>query len=112
MSVELLEAMKKTAGLFEARNRPEDWGRNIVEGSRGLKTQRDWTLYYSYLFNPETFNPDAVIETINPTHEIEPLPEGLVMEQRKNGSEIIVNIRRVKDCDEKETSGDEKEDPE
>ena len=102
MSVELAEAMEKTAQLFESRSRPEDWGRNIVEGSRCLKTDRDWTLYYSYLFNPETFDKDAVIETINPTFEIEPLPKGLVMEQRQNGTEIIVNVRRVDECDEKE----------
>ena len=111
MSVELLKAMQKTAELFEARSRPEDWGRNIVEGSKDLKTQGDWTLYYSYLFNPDTFNPEAVIDTINPAHEIEPLPEGLVMEQRKNGTEIIVNIRRVYSGDEKDDSCDEKEDP-
>ena len=102
MSVELLKAMAKTAELFGSRSRPEDWGRNIVEGSKGLKTERDWTLYYSYLFNPETFDPEAVIETIDPTFKVEPLPEGLVMEQRKNGTEIIVNVRRVEECDEKE----------
>ena len=102
MSVELEKAMARTAELFESRSRPEDWGRNIVEGSKGLKTDRDWTLYYSYLFNPETFDPEAVIETIDPTLEIEALPKELIMESRKNGTEIIVNIRRVEDCDEKE----------
>ena len=102
MSVELLKAVEKTAKLFESRSRPEDWGRNIVEGSKDLETQKDWTLYYSYLFNPETFDPDAVIETIDPTLEIEALPKELVMESRKNGTEIIVNVRRVENCDEKE----------
>ena len=102
MSEELAKAMAKTAELFGSRSRPEDWGRNIVEGSKGLKTDRDWTLYYSYLFNPETFDPEAEIDTIDPTFKVEPLPKGLVMEQRKNGTEIIVNVRRVEQCDEKE----------
>ena len=104
MSIELAEAMEKTAELFESRSRPEDWGMNIVEGSKGLKTERDWTLYYSYLFNPKTFNKDAVIETINPEFEIEPLPKGLVMETQQNGTETIINVRRVYECDEKDES--------
>ena len=104
MSVELAEAMEITAKLFDSRSRPEDWGMNIVEGSKNLKTDRDWTLYYSYLFNPETFDPEAEIETIDPAFEVEALPDGLVMEQRKNGTEIIVNVRRVEQCDEKESS--------
>ena len=104
MSVELANAMQKTAELFETRSRPEDWGRNIVEGSKGLKTDRDWTLYYSYLFNPETFDKDAVIDTIDPSYEVEPLPKELVMDSHQNGTEIIVNVRRVEDCDEKDES--------
>ena len=72
MSPELERAINQTKKLFQARDRSEDWGRNIIEGSRGITSEKDWTLYYSYLTNPTRFDPTATLETLDLNEKIAP----------------------------------------
>ena len=104
MTPELAIAMERTKKLFHERDTAEDWGRNIIEGSAGLKTEHDWTLYYSYLTNPNGFDETVCQSTLNPNEIIPPLPEGLVAEETRNGTDIHILIKNVKNID------DEKED--
>ena len=94
-SQELADAMELTAELFKTRQKPQDWGRNLIEGSIGLKTERDWTLFYSFIFNPGDFDANAEIETIDPNEQIEGYPPELTVEERRNGTETIIHVKRV-----------------
>ena len=101
MTPELVQAMTKTVNLFKNRDRSEDWSRNIIEGSSGITSERDWTLYYAFLTNPANFSESNVcLETINPNETI-PLPEGLEEVVHKNGPDYIVEVKRINDDDEK-----------
>ena len=105
MTPELANAMARTQKLFHERDKAEDWGRNIIEGSAGRKTEKDWTLYYSFLTNPVAFNENVCTQTINPTEIIKPLPEELVSTETRNGSETLIIVKRRKNAevdDEKE----------
>ena len=94
MSPELTQAIERTKQLFKARDHSQDWGRNILEGSKGLTTQEDWTLYYSYLTNPQQFDPNAVLETVDPNYVIEAPPDELEVVTHKNGTDIDIVYKR------------------
>ena len=100
MSPELSQAIERTKKLFKTRDHSEDWGRNIIDGSKGIHTQEDWTLYYSYLTNPHRFDPTKKLETVDPNYKIEGLPEGLEEVRHKNGTDIIIEYKRVRSLDE------------
>ena len=108
MSPELTQAIERTKQLFKARDHSEDWGRNILEGSQGLSSQKDWTLYYSYLTNPQKFDPNMVLETVDPNYVIEAPPDELEVITHKNGTDINIEYkRRVVQDDEKEEKVEE-----
>ena len=95
MTPELAAAIARTRKFFETRSHSNDWGRNIVEGSFGITSQEDWTAYYSYLTNPDGFDPEAKLETLDPHENIKPLPEGLCFIKHKNGNDYEINIKNT-----------------
>ena len=103
MSPELERAINQTKKLFQARDRSEDWGRNIIEGSRGITSEKDWTLYYSYLTNPTRFDPTATLETLDLNEKIAPPPPEFDIITHRNGTDFDIHYRR------KEEKDDEKE---
>ena len=103
MSPELAKALGQTRELFRTRDKAEDWGRNILEGSKGLTTERDWTLYYSYLTNPNEFNPEADLKTLDPNEVIGDIPAELEKVTHKNGTEVLIEYKRSTDDEKVET---------
>jgi hypothetical protein len=97
MSPELAAAIKKTEVLFKTRDRAEDWGRNIIEASREINSMDDWTLFYSYLTNPNNFDPTQKIETLDVNAEIEGPPDGMKIETYKNGTDVDIVYTRILD---------------
>ena len=97
MSPELAKAIEQTQKLFKTRDRAEDWGRNILEGSKGITTERDWTLYYSYLTNPSEFNPEADLKPLDPNEVIEDIPTELEKVTHTNGNEVFIEYKRAHD---------------
>jgi len=101
MSPELKAAINKTERLFKKRDRAEDWGRNIIEASRGITSMNDWTLFYSYLTNPDHFDPEQKIETLNVNAVIEGPPDGMEVLTYKNGTDIDIVYRKIRVEEEK-----------
>lgn len=101
MSPELTAAIKKTERLFKERDSAEDWGRNIIEASREINSMNDWTLFYSYLTNPDHFDPAQKLETLDVNAEIEGPPAGMKIETYKNGTDVDIVYKRIQD-DEKQ----------
>ena len=94
MSPELATAIDATNLLFKERRRAEDWGRNIIEGSRGLTAVSDWTKYYSYLTNPAAFDPDQELEVMDPNTPLPKLQNGLREVVYKNGTDYTIVVER------------------
>ena len=112
MTPELARAILKTKALFKERDRAEDWSQNILEGSEGLSSRDDWTRYYTFLADPEGFDPDTPVgETINPAETIDPLPSTLKSFETQNGTETIIHVRNVDwmNQEEEKTEDDEKQ---
>ena len=101
MSPELKAAINKTERLFKKRDRAEDWGRNIIEASQGITSLNDWTLFYSFLTNPNHFDPTQKTETLDVNAVIEGPPAGMKVEIFKNGTDVDIVYKRIRD-DEKE----------
>ena len=106
MSPELTAAIKNTERLFKTRDRAEDWGRNIIEASRGIKSMDDWTLFYSFLTNPDNFDPAQKIEALDVNTKIEGPPAGMKVVTYRNGTDIDIVYKRIRD-DEKEEQASE-----
>ena len=53
-------AIRDTEAMFRAHSSAEDWANNIVNGSRSLKTDEQWTQYYAYLASPANYDPNRV----------------------------------------------------
>ena len=102
MSPELTEAIERTKQLFIDRCRSEDWGQNIIQGSRGIQTVSDWTKYYSFLSNPTGFDENAEIPTINGEEVIEGPPPGLEVVEYKNGAETTIVYKRILESEDDE----------
>ena len=101
MSPELAAAIGRTKALFLERTRSEDWSQNVVEGSAGIRTLQDWTKYYSFLSNPEEFDPEVDLPTINGDEVIEGPPPGLEVVEYRNGTDFTIHYKRIRE-DEKE----------
>ena len=94
MTPELANAIRQTQDNFGRRDRAEDWSRNIIESSKGLKTQKDWTLYYAFLSNPTHFDPTAEHTTITGDETFEaPLPQFEVV-THQNGPDFEIHYKR------------------
>ena len=94
--------------LNKERTGTEWWSSNIVDSSRELTEKRDWALFYSYLANPQTFDPTILPVTLDDLHvipdQIEKYPSELREERIQNGNVTHINIVRV----ENSSSDDEK----
>ena len=101
----LQAAIRETRDLFKRRGTAGDWARNLIEGSRRLKTKKEWTKYYAYLANPEGFDPNREYAVVKPEDmTIEPYPEEQVVTEFKNGTETIVHVKnRVRSQDDEKT---------
>ena len=96
MSPELKEAIQHTKQLFQKRTRSEDWGRNIIEGSSNIKSIKDWTKYYSFLTNPNHFDPENEPVPMDIDTEIEaPDPRYDIIEHR-NGTDVNIHYKLKK----------------
>ena len=95
MTPELKNAIERTRKLFLTRDHAQDWGRNIIEGSVGLHSREDWTRYYSFLNNPNQFDPEAKLTPMDVDEEVDltPPPEFKVI-KTMNGTECIIEYRR------------------
>ena len=100
MSPELRAAIERTKNLFLERKRSEDWGANIIEGSAGISTLKDWTKFYSFLSNPDAFDPNVDLPTINGDEIIEGPPPGLRVVEYKNGPDTTIVYERIREEDE------------
>ena len=94
MSPELKTALALTRKLFRERDHADDWGRNIIEGSSGIETMEDWTKYYSFLSNPEDFDPEAVLAPMEEGTVLPPHPKEFDVIETKNGNETIIEYKR------------------
>ena len=94
MSPELKNALALTRKLFRERDHADDWGRNLIEGSAGIESMEDWTKYYSFLSNPEGFDPEAVLVPMGDGPPIPPHPEEFDVIETKNGTETIIEYKR------------------
>ena len=101
MSPELTAAIEKTERLFKTRDLAEDWGRNIIEASRGITSMDDWTLFYSYLTNPNNFDPEQKIDALDVNTKIEGPPAGMKVVTYINGTDVDIVYKRIRDDDEK-----------
>ena len=102
MTPELRIALERTRELFRTRDHSEDWGRNIIEGSEGLCTERDWLLYYSFLTNPEAFDENAELVPMKMEPMPPPPPEFDIIEH-KNGTETTIIYKRKRDIDDEKS---------
>ena len=94
----LERAIAETKNLFRRRNSPEDWARNLIEGSRGIKTSKGWGLYYAFLANPKGFDITKEVIPFNTSeYNPEPYPEYMTVEKFQNGpSETIIHVKNTK----------------
>ena len=93
MSPELKTALALTRKLFRERDHADDWGRNIIEGSAGLESMSDWTKYYSFLSNPEDFDPEAVLAPMEDDVVIPPPPKEFDVVETRNGNETYIEYK-------------------
>ena len=99
-------ACQKTIELFRKNGDAASWSDNLIEASRGLKTQDDRTRYYKFLCNPLGVPRSDSTITLTNTQPVEgTLPEGFEEIITQNGpSETIVHIRRIEVDEEKSLS--------
>ena len=71
MTEDLQRAIELVTKLFDERDGADWWSANIIEASRHLKEQNDWSPFYSYLANPECFDPNAKLEVIDDKMKID-----------------------------------------
>ena len=84
----------KTQGLFSTRKQSESWADNIIDGSDGLKTPREWKHFYVWLANPRGYDEERTermeIDTEPPC--IESYDDCMKVETFQNGTETIINV--------------------
>ena len=94
-------AIEKLNKLLYERNGAEWWAANVIDSSKLLKTTNDWTLFYSYLANKDSYDKTKTFVTLADIEipELPPLHPDLVEERFQNGPQetIIIVRRRVDD---------------
>ena len=91
----LQRCFHKTKGLFQRRTQSEDWAENIIDGSKELKTPREWKHFYAWLANPNKYDEEATEKLVidNTMTEIESYPKHMVVETYQNGPcETIIHV--------------------
>ena len=96
MTEDLKLAIELVTKLFDERDGADWWSTNIIEASRHLKEQNDWSLFYSYLANPECFDPNAKLEVIDDKMKIDfqypPFMKEIVY---KNGTDTLIHVKNM-----------------
>lgn len=110
---QLKEAIEKTTNLFRNRTHANDWSRNIIEGSAGLKTKQQWGRFYKWMSNPTHFKLTDTVEYMDVDEYNPPAYEdGMEVEETMNGPDLFIRIRNTNtqqfQCDEKEEKSDDK----
>ena len=95
---QLKEAIEKTTNLFRNRTHANDWSRNIIEGSAGLKTKQQWGRFYKWMSNPNHFDINEKIEYMD-CDEYNPPPyeDGMVVETHQNGPDLFIKVINTND---------------
>lgn len=91
----LQRCFNQTKELFQRKTQSEDWAENLITGSQGLTTQRQWKHYYVWLANPKNYDEERTermeIDTTPP--KIDPYPPGMKVETFQNGPcETLVHV--------------------
>jgi len=89
------KAIAETTDLFKRRSQAEDWSRNLIEGSRELKTPHQWKHFYTWLANPNQYNEEETnkMEIATEAAKIEPYDSCMRTETFQNGPcETIINV--------------------
>ena len=102
MTADISTAIRETTELFRTRGTAEDWSNNIIEGSRSVKSDQEWTNYYAWLASPSTYDSKRDYKAQKQTPYVQPeLPKGMKETVYVNGTERFVHVTRVEE-DEKE----------
>ena len=90
----LQRCFAKTQGLFSTRKQSESWADNIIDGSKELKTPREWKHFYVWLANPRGYDEERTekMEIASEAPCIEPYDDCMKVETFQNGSETIINV--------------------
>jgi hypothetical protein len=93
---DLQYSIRKTKDLFKRRNTAEDWARNLLEGSKRLKTVEDWDLFYTFLVDPMGYEENEIAprkETCNVQEGIpSDYPSHMKVVKIKNGGETMIHV--------------------
>jgi hypothetical protein len=99
-------SVRKTKDLFARRPSAEDWARNLLEGSKRLKSKHDWDKFYTFITNPEAYEEGEIPEDFSPAKISEGIPTDypthMKVVKTMNGNETlihVVNTRRSRDED-------------
>ena len=89
-------SLRKTKELFKRRNTAEDWARNLLEGSRRLKTAHDWDQFYAFITDPLGFEDGEMVEkmgTCSMQEGIPPeYPSFMKVVKTMNGNETMIHV--------------------
>ena len=100
-SADLSRAIDLLKKLFNDRHAPEWWSQNIIDASRHLSKPEDWTKFYSYMANPQNFDPDQTVvpmtdDEIKKAEAMLELPAGLEEVIFQKGPEdTTVHVRKI-----------------
>lgn len=100
------KAIEKLNNLMTDRNHPSWWSENISDASKLLECKRDWTLFYAYLADKNSYDPEKEYVTmgdvdITPIPDLHPELEEIIY---MNGDETIIHVRRkVLDTDDEKS---------
>ena len=111
MDGELKTAIDRLKILFKERDSAEWWSQNIIDASQDIKKKENWTKFYSYMHNPENFDPNIDLKTMEDCEEEIDLsyPEGLEAIRYKNGNETTIHVRvKKQESDSDSVENDEK----
>ena len=89
-------SIRKTKELFKRRNTAEDWARNLLEGSRRLKTKNDWDTYYAFITDPLGFEDGDIVENMGTCNMQEGIPTDypsfMKVVKTMNGNETMIHV--------------------
>ena len=96
MTEDLKLAIQLVDKLFNERDGAEWWAANIEDASKHLTDPSDWTRFYSYMANPEQFDPNAQLQTIEDSMDIDyQYPSHMKEVVYKNGSDTIIHVKNM-----------------
>ena len=89
-------SIRKTKELFKRRNTAEDWARNLLEGSRRLKTENDWDQFYTFITDPLGFEEGEIVEKLGTCSMQEGVPTDypsfMKVVKTMNGNETMIHV--------------------